>query len=321
VFKEQLVQIPGAVQASACFGPAGSGSALVLNTVIDDGDEDTPPQEMMLNAIACDSDYIPLFDLQLKEGRNFDDTITSDKSNAVILNEAAVKKFQLDDPLNAELPINGQDQAPSKVIGVVKDFHFRSLRQKITPLMLYQNDRFIQSVVLEYSPDAELAGVISGIQSVWNSQFGSQDFQYQFVDEEYNKLYQAEEKMGKLFIFFSLLIIFVACLGIFGLVSFISEQRTKEIGVRKVLGSSVMQIVTLLTTDFVKWVLVANVVAVPIAWYAVNKWLENFAYRTAVSAWVFVVAGCITMIIALFTIVSQTIHAAQMNPVKTLKYE
>ena len=99
------------------------------------------------------------------------------------------------------------------------------------------------------------------------------------------------------------------------------EQRTKEIGVRKVLGSSVMQIVTLLTTDFVKWVLVANVVAVPIAWYAVNKWLENFAYRTAVSAWVFVVAGCITMIIALFTIVSQTIHAAQMNPVKTLKYE
>lgn len=321
VFKEQLVQIPGAVQASACFGPAGSGSALVLNTVIDDGDEDTPPQEMMLNAIACDSDYIPLFDLHLKEGRNFDNTITSDKTNAVILNEAAVKKFQLDDPLNAELPINGQDQAPSKVIGVLKDFHFRSLRQKITPLMLYQNDRFIQSVVLEYSPDAELAGVISGIQSVWDSQFGSQDFQYHFVDEEYNKLYQAEEKMGKLFIFFSLLIIFVACLGIFGLASFISEQRTKEIGVRKVLGSSVMQIVTLLTTDFVKWVLVANMVAVPIAWYAVNTWLKNFAYRTTVSAWVFVVAGCITMMIALLTIVSQTIHAAQMNPVKTLKYE
>ena len=151
--------------------------------------------------------------------------------------------------------------------------------------------------------------------------FPEADFEYSFLDEEYNNLYSADEKMGKLFFFFSLLIIFVACLGIFGLTSFLSEQRSREIGIRKVMGSSVMNIVRLLTADFTKWVLVANVLAIPIAWYAMDKWLQNYAYSINPGALPFVLAGAMIIVIALLTVGFQVVRAALADPVDSLRYE
>jgi putative ABC transport system permease protein len=149
----------------------------------------------------------------------------------------------------------------------------------------------------------------------------NEPFEYSFLDENYDKLYNADEKMGKLFIFFSILIVFIACLGIYGLATFLGEQRVKEIGVRKVMGASTSKIMQLLTKDFTKWVIISNIIAIPIGYYIMNKWLQDFAYRTSLSIWVFALAGVITLIISLLTISVQTYKTANLNPAKTLKYE
>ncbi|MCF7792826.1 MAG: ABC transporter permease [Candidatus Cloacimonetes bacterium] len=331
ILKEEVLKIPGVEMATSCFAPPGSGGALVMNAVTDDGDDETPPEGMMINALTCDYDYIPLFDLELVEGRNFDPDIASDKNMAVIINEAAVKEFGLQNPIGAEfdLPIGGGSQTMNvneelprpEVIGVLKDFHYRSLREEISPVALFMENTYFQNVIIKYSDNTDLPELIGKVKTEYQKLFPNEEFDYSFVDEEYNQLYNAEEKMGKLFFFFSILIIFVACLGIFGLASFLSEQRNREIGIRKVLGSTTTGVVKLLTTDFVKWVLVANLIAIPIAWYAMDKWLQNFAYRTVMSVWIFILSGVIILLIALFTISTQTIKAANLNPVETLKYE
>jgi len=325
ILKNEVSSIPGVERATSCFAPPGSGGALIVNAVTDDGNDETPPEGIMINAITCDYDYIPTFGLQLADGRNFDPNIPSDAVTGIIVNEAAVKEFGLKDPVGSEfnLPLGGQQESGdnAQVIGVLKDFHFRSLREEIQPLMLFLNNQYNQNVVIKYSSSADLTKTLDVIKNKWENLFAGEEFQYSFVDEEYNQLYSSDEQMGKLFFFFSLLIIFVACLGIFGLASFLSEQRAREIGIRKVLGSTVTGVVKLLTADFTKWVLVANVLAIPIAWYAMDKWLQNFAYRTSMSVWIFIFSGFITLVIALLTIGTQTIKAANMNPVETLKYE
>lgn len=333
ILKEEVLKIPGVEMASSCFAPPGSGGALVMNAVTDDGDTETPPEGIMINALTCDYDYIPLFDLELSEGRNFNPDIVSDKTLAVIVNEAAIKEFGLQDPIGSELdlPIGGGEETIDinegeklprpKIIGVLKDFHYRSLREEINPVVLFMENTYFQNVIIKYSQNADLPALIGKVKTEYQNIFPNEEFDYSFVDEEYNKLYNSDEKMGKLFFFFSLLIIFVACLGIFGLASFLSEQRSKEIGIRKVLGSTVTGVVKLLTADFTKWVLVANLIAIPIAWFAMDKWLQNFAYRTTISLWIFILSGVIALIIALFTICTQTIKAANLNPVETLKYE
>jgi len=325
ILKNEVSSIPGVERATSCFAPPGSGGSLIVNAVTDDGNDETPPEGIMINAITCDYDYIPTFGLQLADGRNFDSNIPSDAVTGIIVNEAAVKEFGLKDPVGSEfnLPLGGQQESGNnaQVIGVLKDFHFRSLREEIQPLMLFLNNQYNQNVVVKYSPNTDLTKTLDDIKNKWENLFAGEEFQYSFVDEEYNQLYSSDEQMGKLFFFFSVLIIFVACLGIFGLASFLSEQRAREIGIRKVLGSTVTGVVKLLTADFTKWVLVANVLAIPIAWYAMDKWLQNFAYRTSMSVWIFIFSGFITLVIALLTIGTQTIKAANMNPVETLKYE
>jgi len=324
ILKQAVLSVPGVEMASACFTPPGSGGALVMNAITDDGDPDTPPQGVMINALTCDYDYIPLLGLELTEGRNFDENIPSDAVSALILNEAAVKEYGLQNPIGSEfnLPLGQKDDnAKSIVIGVLKDFHYRSLREKISPVVLALNNEHFSKVLIKYNDKTNLPELIEAVKVKWEALFPGEEFHYSFVDEDYDLLYRPEEKMGKLFLFFSLLIVFVACLGIFGLASYLSEQRCREIGIRKVMGSSTAGIVKLLTADFTKWVMAANLLAVPIAWYAMNKWLQNYAYRTPMSFWLFAFSGLITLIIALLTISSQTIKAANTNPVITLKYE
>jgi putative ABC transport system permease protein len=320
ILREELLKIPGVEMATSCFTPPGSGGALVINAVVQKGDADTPPEGIMTNAITCDYDFVRMFGLEIVEGRDFDINIPTDKTQAVLVNEAAVKEFNIKNPIGSFLPI-GDDEVPPQIIGILKDFHYRTLREEISPLVLFIDNTYFRDVVLKYSINTNLPELIGKVKTEWQNMFPDADFEYSFVDEEYNNLYRSDEKMGKLFLFFSLLIIFVACLGIFGLASFLSEQRSREIGIRKVLGSSVAGVVKLLTADFTKWVLVANVIAIPIAWYAMDKWLQNFAYRTGLSLWVFILSGLITLIISLLTISTQTIKAANLNPVETLKYE
>jgi len=317
VFKNELLQIPGVEMATICFAPPGSQSALVLNAITEDG-----KGGMMVNALSCDYDYIPIFNLKLAEGRNFSEDNASDANGGIIMNEAAIKQLGIKDPVGKELsyPLVPNSENNSKIIGVLKDFHFKSLREEISPVVLFLDNQYNSTLVLKYKQE-NLSEILKAVSQKWDEMIPETAIEYSFLDEDYDELYNSEEKMGKLFIFFSVLIVFIACLGIYGLAIFLGEQRTKEIGVRKVMGASTTGIMQLLSKDFTKWVIVANIIAIPIGYYIMNKWLQNFAYRTALSLWVFAAAGVIALIIALLTIGVQTYKTANLNPAKTLKYE
>ncbi|RLC46549.1 MAG: hypothetical protein DRI23_12250 [Candidatus Cloacimonadota bacterium] len=317
VFKNELLQIPGVEMATICFAPPGSQSALVLNAITEDG-----KGGMMVNALSCDYDYIPIFNLKLAEGRNFSEDNASDANGGIIMNEAAIKQLGIKDPVGKELsyPLVPNSENNSKIIGVLKDFHFKSLREEISPVVLFLDNQYNSTLVLKYKQE-NLSEILKAVSQKWDEMIPETAIEYSFLDEDYDELYNSEEKMGKLFIFFSVLIVFIACLGIYGLAIFLGEQRTKEIGVRKVMGASTTGIMQLLSKDFTKWVIVANIIAIPIGCYIMNKWLQNFAYRTALSLWVFAAAGVIALIIALLTIGVQTYKTANLNPAKTLKYE
>jgi len=317
VFKDELLQIPGVEMATICFAPPGSNSAIIVNAVTEESDDG-----MMVNALSCDYDYIPLFDLELADGRNFSAENESDANGGIIMNEAAIKKLGFDDPIGKELsyPLIPNSENNSKIIGVLKDFHYQSLRNEISPVVLFIDDQYNSALVLKYKQE-NLPEILSAITAKWNEFIPDEPIAYSFLDEDYDKLYNTDEKMGKLFIFFSILIIFIACLGIYGLATFLGEQRVKEIGVRKVMGATTTGIMQLLTRDFAKWVIISNLIAIPIGYYIMNKWLQDFAYRTALSIWVFVLAGIIALIISLLTISIQTYKTANLNPAKTLKYE
>ncbi|OPX25587.1 MAG: hypothetical protein B1H06_07185 [Candidatus Cloacimonas sp. 4484_143] len=317
VFKNELLQIPGVEMATICFAPPGSQSALVLNAITEDGEGG-----MMVNALSCDYDYIPIFNLKLAEGRNFSEDNASDANGGIIMNEAAIKQLGIKDPVGKELsyPLVPNSENNSKIIGVLKDFHFKSLREEISPVVLFLDNQYNSTLVLKYKQE-NLSEILKAVSQKWDEMIPETAIEYSFLDEDYDELYNSEEKMGKLFIFFSVLIVFIACLGIYGLAIFLGEQRTKEIGVRKVMGASTTGIMQLLSKDFTKWVIVANIIAIPIGYYIMNKWLQNFAYRTALSLWVFAAAGVIALIIALLTIGVQTYKTANLNPAKTLKYE
>ena len=316
-FKNELLQISGVEEATICFAPPGSNSAMIVNAVTEESDDG-----MMVSALSCDYDYIPLFDLELVDGRNFSADNESDANGGIIINEAAIKQLGIEDPVGKELsyPLIPNTENNSKIIGILKDFHFKSLREEISPVVLFIGGQHNSTLVLQYKQE-NLPEVLASITNKWNEMIPNEPFEYSFLDEDYDKLYNADEKMGKLFIFFSILIVFIACLGIYGLATFLGEQRVKEIGVRKVMGASTSNIMQLLTKDFTKWVIISNIIAIPIGYYIMNKWLQDFAYRTHLSFWVFALAGVITLVISLLTISVQTYRTANLNPSKTLKYE
>ena len=205
------------------------------------------------------------------------------------------------------------------IIGVVKDFNFSSMHNNVGPLLIQWSDNWGSIAVRIKTKN--IPSIINTIQNKWNSMAPGQPFNYTFMDADFNKTYTAEQQTGKLFITFAVFAIFIGCLGLFGLVTYAAEQRTKEIGVRKVLGASVGGIVAMLSKDFAKLVLIASVIAFPVAWWAMNKWLQSFAYRINISWWVFVIAGLTAIFIALITVSLQAIKAAIANPVKSLRTE
>lgn len=271
---------------------------------------------------SVDYDYVPTLGMEIIKGRNFSREFGSD-SNSVIINEAVAKHFEWKDPIGKRLSqytaADGSEIRTYTVIGVVKNFHYESLKNSIGPVILFLRPRTSYAVFRFKGENT--AGVIDFIEDKWNEFAPGQAFQYSFMDEDFNNMYKAEQKIGDIFSTFAFLAIFIGCLGLFALAAFTAVQRTKEIGVRKVLGASVPNVLLLLTKEFLKWILIANVIAWPIAYYFMNNWLKDFAYRIEISWWVFFLAGGIALLIALFTILFQAIKAAIANPVDSLRYE
>ena len=277
---------------------------------------------MNMQVWTIDESYLPVMGMEILEGRNFSKEMKTD-SLGLILNEEAVKLLGFTDPLGKKL--YGGDNVSEGVIetfhvvGVVKDFNFESLREKVGPLC-FRLGRANWAMAFKVNTN-NVSSFLTTVETKWKKMSGGASFTYHFLDDSFNDMYRAEQQVGKIAFTFSLLAILIACLGLFGLASYMAEQRTKELGVRKVLGASAGNLVKLLSKDFVKLVGVAFLIAVPLSWYAMHSWLEDFAYRTSLSWWIFIVAGLLAMIIAVATISFQAIKAALTNPVKSLRTE
>lgn len=267
-----------------------------------------------------DENYLPTLGIKLLEGRNFSPDFPTD-SSAILINEAAAKALIGAKLLNKKLysfsDAELKDVDEMHIVGVIKNFNFSSLRDLITPMAL-KLGKDAGSITVRMS-STNIPRTLDQIKSKWRSMSSGEPFTFSFMDEEFNKQYFSEQRTGKIFITFTALAIFIACLGLFGLATYAAEQRSKEIGIRKVLGASVGSITTLLSKDFLKLILIAAVIAYPAAWWVMNKWLEDFAYRVDISAWIFIAAGLLAGSIALATIIFQAIKAALANPVNALR--
>ncbi|GAA4339777.1 ABC transporter permease [Mucilaginibacter gynuensis] len=276
-----------------------------------------PRQQTVFPHIGIDENFIKTFGMHIIAGRNFIDNSKADEPN-YILNETAVKVMGMTAANAIGQKISSNNQ-PGEVVGVVKDFNFKPIQQGIEPLILKHTNRG-GYVVMRTSP-VEIQQVITKLKANFQDVYPNFPFSYGFVDQDLSKLYTAEQQMGQLFNVFSVVSIIISCLGLFGLATFATQKRLKEIGVRRVFGASATGIVAMLAKDFVKLVAAALVVAFPVAWWAMNKWLDNYAYRTQMSWWMFALAGFMAIVIAFLTISYQSIKAALANPIDSLRTE
>jgi putative ABC transport system permease protein len=265
-----------------------------------------------------DDTYIKTLGMKLVEGRNFSYDMSDDTAGkSIIINQTLAKKLNLKNPVGKRIT-NGYTFT---IIGVVQDFNFESMHDQIGPLALHFGLRFSPSIVTVKVKTADMKNALQSITATWKSFSPYQPIRYTFLDESFANMYADVQRMGRIFTTFAILAIIIACLGLFALSAFMAEQRSKEIGIRKVLGASVSGITTLLSLDFIKLVGLAIVIASPIAWWGMNKWLQGFQYRIAVEWWVFVIAGILSIAIALLTVSFQSIKAAVANPIKALRSE
>jgi putative ABC transport system permease protein len=277
-----------------------------------------------------DHDYIKTLGLRVIAGRDFSREMSTDATEAFVINETAVKEFGFGTPEKAlGQPIWWDEWAPTdttkpvkkgKVIGVVQDFHYSSLHEKLTAAVIQVYPQVTFKVAVKVKT-TDMPGTIAFIKDTWNKFSPGYPLDYKFMDDTYGKMYVNEGKLAKLLWIFTAMAIFVGCMGLFGLAAFSAEQRTKEIGIRKVLGASVLNIMGLLSKNFVKLILIAFVIAFPVAWWAMNNWLEDFPYRVEISWWIFAIAVVAALLIALITVSFQSIKAATTNPVKSLRTE
>ncbi len=280
------------------------------------------PQEqaISLEVIPVDHDYVKTLGMTIRHGRDYSKEFTTDAQHGVLLNEAACKSlgWKPDEAVGKKLTTPGLDDG--QVVGVIADFHQHGLKEKIKPLLTFIAPYAYGYLALRLGPGNVTASVAE-VEKLWKNRFTGYDFNYFFLDEDFNQQYQSEQRISAISSVFAVLAILIACLGLFGLAAFTAEKRTKEIGIRKVLGASVTSIVRMLSGEFLKLVFIALVIAIPIAWYMMNQRLEDFAYRIQISWWVFAMAGSLAVLIAFGTVSFQAVKAALMNPVKSLKTE
>ncbi len=314
LFKEQALHMPGIKLVTRMTEtPTGLGS----NTGGVDWDGKDPATRPMFTQASVGYDYVKTMGIKLAQGRDFSREFGTDSVNYII-NEAALRRIGYKDPIGKRLTFWGTKGA---IVGVIKDFHYQSLRAPIEPLVLRLRDKEDWGTILvktEKGKTKEALANLGQLCKTLNPQF---PFTYYFADEEFNKLYKSESVIDKLSNYFAFLAIFISCMGLLGLAMFTAEQRTKEIGIRKVLGASTTGLFALMSKEFLQLVIIALIIAAPLAWWAMSSWLRDYEYRTDISWWVFAVAGVLAIAIALVTVSFQAIKAALANPVKSLRAE
>ena len=278
------------------------------------------PLDVNTSRLRVDDQYLAVHDIKVIAGKNFTANASRDTVRQIILNEEAVRNFGWKDPQTAIGKPFEMGNQKGIVIGVVNDFHFNSLQQSIEPLAIYPiGDRFSRITLKVDMTDASAS--VASIETSWKKHFQSALFDYDFMDRQVGEQYANEERFSKIFLYFSVLSILIACLGLYGLTAYSASQKVKEIGVRKVLGATVSHLAIMLSGNFMKLILLAFLIAVPLAWYILNNWLSDFAYRITISWWMFGAAGLLVLMIAIVTVSFQVIRAAVANPVKSLRTE
>jgi putative ABC transport system permease protein len=274
-------------------------------------------EDVSINTVATDHDYLDVMGLQLVDGRKLSRDFATDDSLAYLINETAAKQFLLDKPVGTPFQVLDGVHPEGRIVGVVKDYHFRSLQHQVDPLVIRmdRSNAFVIAVKLQ----GDYKETLAFIKKEWNQLSPENPFKYSFLDDSYDKLYKTEEKTGILMTSFSGLAILVACLGLTGLASFLTQQRRKEISIRKVHGASTRQVVSLLSWDFIKLVLVGFVIMAPLAWYGSKQWLTNFAYQVDINPIIFVVSGLVVSILAFLTVGYHSYKASLGNPAQVLR--
>jgi putative ABC transport system permease protein len=319
-FRKELLQLSGVADATLASELPTQGSGYNQSGWFRDASADTKAV-IVLTDLGVDEHYVPTLGMQVIKGRNFSPEFPTD-SMGILVNEATVQLLGWKDPMTQDLyRLDDKGKpVPFHVVGVLKDFNYNSMHQKVGPVVLTLEHSYWRSMAVRLRP-GDTYSKVDQIEAKWKALFHGMPFSYTFMDNDFDKLYHADVQTGQVFITFAVFAILIACLGLFGLVTYAAEQRTREIGIRKVLGASTGGLMSLLSRDFLKLVLIASLIAFPVAWWAMNQWLQSFAYRIGISWWVFVVAGITAILIALVTVSIQTIRAAVANPVKSLRSE
>jgi putative ABC transport system permease protein len=316
-FRQSLKEVPGVVSASLASDVPGT-QTLILNCQIENYKGDL--QVANMDSYFVDWDYIDQYKIKMVAGRAFSRDFQTDTTQAMVINEAAAKMFGYPTPQQAVGRRFSQVGRTGRIIGVMKDFHIRSLQEEIKPLSMRIEPDYCYLVSVKVSTD-HLPATLSAIENKWKSIVPYRPLLYYFLDEHFDRQYRSEERFGKLFLYFTVLAIFISCMGLFGLASYSILQRTKEIAVRKVLGASMAGIVNLLSRDFLQLVVISFIVASPVTGWLMHRWLQDFAYRVTVRIWDFLAAGLLVLLITLLTISVKAINAAIANPIKSLRAE
>ncbi|GAB3704480.1 ABC transporter permease [Spirosoma flavus] len=320
-FRNELLTNPNIREVASASSPTSNIGGRVIFTV----ESNTGLKEMGFKPMRVDYNYLKTMGMKLISGRDFSEKIPADTLNSVIINQAVVTRMGWKQPLGKKimlgsLPQKGEQGPPTaQVIGVVKDFHQQSLYSPIEPLIMLCG-RALPVTHIKIHPQ-NVEKTVAFIGQKWKEAYPDRLYEFRFLDQDFESAYKADELRGKIFTAFSAMTILIACLGLFGLATFTTEQRIKEIGVRKVLGASVGSVVMLLSKDFTKLVLFSFPIAIPIAWYSMYKWLQNFPYKTDIGVWIFIAACLLTLFICWATVVYQSVKAALVNPVKSLRSE
>ena len=332
VFKEELLKYNSIQSVSAMMEPPGGEANDMFAFELEGYKHNKQEEEFdRIGVFPCDYSFASIFNLQFLSGVNFTERNTdADGSGEYIINEAAMHRLNFSNPgeiVEKEFKLifpQGDEVVKiprGKIIGVVKDFHLSSLKKEVEPLVLFKRENlWLINFVVSYHPEMQDAA-INDMSKVWNSLFPEYPFQYKYVGAMYQQVYKSEFLQAKLLSVFTIIALLICSMGLFGLALIVTRQRIKEIGVRKVNGAKELEILTMLNRDFVKWVVIAFVIATPVAYFTMNKWLENFAYKTELSWWIFALAGLLALGIALLTVSFQSWKAARGNPVEALRYE
>jgi len=323
IFKQELLKNPDILSVTG----SSKRPTHNLNSNLPYKAENVNSEDKSIKLVTVDYDFFETLGNEIVDGRSFSKSISSDEHSSFIINETAMKEFGWENAVGKTfetytIDSSGNNWLPRKgqIVGVAKDFHFESVHNKIVPVVFFIDHNWRDWISIKIN-SKNTHSTLQYINKVWDTMNTERYYDPVFYDESINALYRSEKRFFVLFIIFSILAISIACLGIFGLASFTAEQRTKEIGIRKVMGASVSTIISLINKEFIKLVIVSNIIAWPIAWYFMKNWLHNFVYKIDLTIWPFLISGIAALIIAIGTVSYQALKTSRTNPVNALRYE